>query len=180
MKGYCSKGQGCVCHEGFTGINCEIPQSTLEMKKIMTTHLPTYSNEIMKFYATSKNKLSLKPTINTKQPPKTTRKMLLKSPLRSDKPKLDCKNGGFFIDDMCLCINSYTGVTCEISPAITTATKMQSISGDTVFLNLIDDAKSELHKSTDIQVKPQQQAKDNDFTYITFNRAGRRGKNFIH
>lgn len=182
FKGYCSKGYGCLCHQGFTGINCEIPQSSLETKR-------TYPNEIINFYATSKNKLSSKPTINTHQPSEPTRKIVTKylrsspPPSTTNKLELECKNGGFLIDNMCLCINSYSGATCEISPVTTVTAKLQTVSEDIVYLNLIDDTKthkSELKKAQpeviDSQIKPKQ-AQDHDFTYLTFNRVGRTGMN---
>lgn len=134
-------GKGCICKQGFYGSTCEFnsnstvsddalksngvpkqaklvdddPQniSNLDVTISGQTLLPTttlqtettfYKNEISETITTTS-------TTTTKDLPRleeilgTSTQIILK-----------CENGGLLIDNLCICLNQFTGQRCEIAP----------------------------------------------------------------
>ena len=83
---------------------------------------------------------------------------------------LDCQNGGLLIDKICICLNSFYGIECEIVPEITTTTATTT----NKFLERIKPQQLNLVNESKIGVK-RQRLNSNDFTIITINRHGRGG-----
>ncbi len=88
--------------------------------------------------------------------------------------KKDCKNGGLLIDGLCLCLNKFSGLECEIAPKDTETTTITTTTTTTGArrmkaqkLNLVDE-------SQDSGVR-RQLLNNKDFTIITINRRGRQG-----
>jgi len=108
------------------------------------------------------------------------REQLKASENKNKTQNLNCKNGGFLIDGLCLCLKNFSGIECEIAPKIVTNTikpleKKTTTTTITDNLELIKAKKLNLfnqNKNFDVR---RQRINDKDFTLITINRHGSQG-----
>jgi len=205
LKGYCSQGKGCLCHQGFSGVNCELRDISYKNNKIGIAKFPFYEKDldISKFSPAFETTYKTTETSTLKTEASTTTKVLkhafesnndvlmdskayqneLMEKLRKQMSTVaqkkienikDCKNGGLLIDGLCLCLNKFSGLECEIAPKDTETTTIATTTTTTAArrmkaqkLNLVDE-------SQDLGGR-RQLLNNKDFTIITINRRGRQG-----
>ncbi|RNA09760.1 desert hedgehog [Brachionus plicatilis] len=107
-NGKCEKNKGCVCDQHFQGVLCDIP--------ILTTHLPEKNPQTVMDKKNDTKHLSM---LLRKHNFSTLAISLRKNSTLSPKTTSyisRCENGGLLIDNMCLCLNQFTGLRCENPP----------------------------------------------------------------
>jgi hypothetical protein len=183
FQGYCSTGRGCICHYGYSGVNCEVQNLSKTHKTsfgaTQKTNFPD-ANKELKTKTTSTTTISSTTIISTStlatREAITHSKSILSSLIKTKEIiTLDCKNGGLLIDNTCICLNSYTGVECEIAPIYLEQTNQE----DNLFKydtsNIEPNTFTKQHLASAVNQQSSLETQSNDFAIISFNRRGRGG-----
>jgi len=131
VNGYCVTGKGCICTGGFFGSLCEmsLPTATkiVALATTTTTSAPTtYTSTIATSTTTTPSTTASMPSTTASTPstsastPSTsttaTSPTTPTSTTTEETPRSFCENGGIYIDNICICLNQFTGDRCEIFP----------------------------------------------------------------
>lgn len=116
FKGECKRNKGCVCNKGFQGVLCDIPILTTNFTKTNSQFKATEKNINLKASSTELNTLLKKQNFQTL--PNSSKKISTLNEPHSTFIS-SCENGGLLIDNMCLCLNQFSGLRCEKPPTFT-------------------------------------------------------------
>jgi len=191
VHGHCVTGKGCLCEKGFSGSTCEV-KLRRRMKNKFNSEYKANQTVIKTKIASveDENSLLITPTTitptlsdltesSTTTPTTTTSSSTTTTTTTTTTSEIitSCENGGLFIDNICICLNQFTGKQCEIAPQFEETTEInkdESESSDaTQSASTVTSSPSTPHSSNKKGHNEQIDLEDGLIPVFTFNRLSR-------